>query len=135
MKMIKKMALCLIIGAFLPPLLPAQPKSNPKMPESYRLWLDEEVVYIITSKERDVFRKLETDKERDIFIEAFWKHRDPTPGTPRNELKEEHFRRLSYAKEYYGRGTPRPGWMTDRGRIYIILGPPQNIATFDKIVA
>jgi len=116
------------------PLIPGQKKPEFKLPEQYRLWLEEEVVYIITSKERDVFRKLETDKERDIFIEAFWKHRDPTPGTPGNEFKEEHYRRLSHAREFYGRGTPLPGWKTDRGRIYIILGPPQYIETYDTIM-
>ncbi len=103
------------------------------VPEQYRLWLEEEVVYIITDTERDVFRKLETDKERDIFIEAFWKHRDPTPGTPANEFKDEHYKRKKYANEYFGRGTPRPGWMTDMGRIYIVLGPPRNSEDHDNI--
>jgi GWxTD domain-containing protein len=102
------------------------------LPEKYRLWLDE-VAYIITPKEQDVFRKLETDKERDIFIEAFWKHRDPTPGTPQNEFQEEHYKRIKYANETFGRGTPRPGWKTDQGRIYIILGPPRNSEDFDTI--
>jgi len=97
------------------------------MPEHYRQWLEEEVIYIITAKERDVFKKLQTDKEREIFIEAFWKQRDPTPGTPRNEFREEHYQRRKYANEYYGRGTPLPGWKTEQGRIYIILGPPRNI--------
>ena len=112
---------------------PGQKKPEIRLPEQYRLWLEEEVVYIITSKERDVFRKLETDKERDIFVEAFWKHRDPTPGTPQNEFKDEHYKRIKYANEYFGRGTPRPGWMTDQGRIHIILGPPRNIEDFDTI--
>ncbi|MDH4271751.1 MAG: GWxTD domain-containing protein, partial [Candidatus Aminicenantes bacterium] len=115
------------------PVISAQKKSGPSLPESYRLWLEEEVVYIITSTERDVFQKLETDRERDIFIEAFWKHRDPTPGTPQNEFKNEHYKRVKYANEYFSRGTPRPGWLTDRGRIHIILGPPKNIEDFDSI--
>jgi GWxTD domain-containing protein len=131
--MIKRIALYVMIGALFPPILCAQPKSDLKMPGSYRLWLDEEVVYIITSKEAGVFRKLETDKERDIFIEAFWKHRDPTPGTPRNEFKDEHYLRRKYANEYFGRGSPRPGWMTDQGRIHIILGPPRNIEDHSSI--
>jgi len=123
---------CLLLSALIClPLIPGQKKTDPKLPEQYRLWLDEEVVYITTPTERDVFHKLETDRERDIFIEAFWKHRDPTLGTPGNEFKEEHYRRLSHAREFYGRGTPLPGWKTDRGRIYIILGPPQNIETYD----
>lgn len=111
----------------------SQKKPEIKLPEQYRIWLEEEVVYIITAKEADVFRKLETDKERETFIEAFWKHRDPTPGTPQNEFKEEHYKRIKYANEYFHRGTPRPGWRTDQGRIYIILGPPRNIEDFDTI--
>jgi len=110
-----------------------QSKTDMKMPEHYRQWLEEEVIYIITARERDVFRKLQTDKEREMFIDAFWKQRDPTPGTPRNEFREEHYQRRKYANEYYGRGTPRPGWMTDQGRIYIILGPPQNIEDHTNI--
>jgi GWxTD domain-containing protein len=104
-----------------------------KLPERHRKWLEEEVTYIITPRERDVFLKLETDRERDAFIEAFWKQRDPTPGTPQNEFKTEHYRRLSYANDFYGRGTPRPGWRTDRGRTYIVLGPPKGIETYDEV--
>ncbi len=94
------------------------------LPEKYRKWLEEEVVYIITPKEKEIFLQLQTDKERDLFIEAFWAVRDPTPGTPQNEFKEEHYRRIEYANKYFGRESPRPGWMTDRGRVYIILGEP-----------
>lgn len=108
--------------------------SSPGLPEKYRRWLEEEVVYIITPKEREVFLKLQTDRERDIFIEAFWKQRDPTPGTPENEFKEEHYRRLNYANQNFGRGSGKPGWMTDRGRVYIILGPPNNIESYENIM-
>ena len=117
----------LMLAGLCLPVISGQKKPELKMPEQYRLWLEEEVVYIITPKEREVFLKLETDRERDIFTEAFWRQRDPTPGTPQNEFKEEHYKRLAYADQYYGRGTSRPGWMTDMGRVYIILGPPQNI--------
>jgi GWxTD domain-containing protein len=110
---------------------PALPKIV--LPERYRRWLNEEVVYIITKRERDVFLQLQTDRERDIFIEAFWKQRDPTPGTPQNEAQEEHQRRLDYANKFYGRSVPQPGWKTDRGRIYILLGPPRNIEQYDNI--
>ncbi len=129
----KRITLYIVVFGFLAGLVSAQGKSKPVLPEKYKKWLNEEVVYIITPREKDVFRRLETDRERDIFIEAFWKHRDPTPGTPQNEFKEEHYKRLAYANEYFGRGTMRPGWMTDRGRIYIILGPPQNIEEYDTI--
>jgi len=124
--------LLLVAGLGLP-LISGQKNLKIALPEQYRLWLEEEVIYIITPKEADVLRKLETDKERDIFIEAFWKHRDPTPGTPQNEFKDEHYQRIKYANEYFGRSTPRPGWRTDQGRIHIILGPPRNIEDFDTI--
>lgn len=125
--MFKKILFCILLGCFYPIFVLPQSKSDLKISEHYRQWLEEEVIYIITAKERDVFQKLQTDNEREIFIEAFWKQRDPTPGTPRNEFREEHYQRRKYSNEYYGRGTPRPGWMTDQGRIYIILGPPRNI--------
>jgi len=101
------------------------------LPPRYKQWLEEEVVYIIVPIEREVFLKLETDRERDLFIEAFWKHRDPTPGTPENEFRKEHYRRISYVNHFYGRTTPKPGWRTDRGRIYIILGEPNDIQRFE----
>ncbi len=81
--------------------------------------------------EREVFLKLETDREKDLFQEAFWKHRDPTPGTPVNEFKQEHYRRINYVNHFFGRGMPKPGWRTDRGRIYIILGAPNDIQRFE----
>ncbi len=105
-------------------------KSPNELPERYRKWLEEEVVYIISKTERDVFLQLETDRERDLFIEAFWKHRDPTPGTPENEFKTEHYRRINYANFNFGRGVPKPGWKTDRGKIYIILGEPRDIERY-----
>ena len=123
-----------LVAAFLVALsllAAAQPKAA--LPERYKKWLDEEVVYIITPRERDVFRQLQTDRERDIFVEAFWKQRDPSAGTPRNEFEEEHFRRLDHANKFYGRSTPLPGWRTDRGRIYIILGPPRNVEQYDNV--
>jgi GWxTD domain-containing protein len=108
-------------------------QSKIALPERYIKWLNEEVVYIITSHERDVFLSLQTDKERDIFVEAFWKHRDPLPETPRNEFEEEHYRRLNYANATFGRSTPLPGWKTDRGRIHILLGPPKNIEQYTNV--
>ena len=131
--MMKKAALLMIAAAVFLSSSAAQEKARAKLPEHYKKWVEEEVGYIITPREKDVFLKLGTDRERNIFIEAFWRHRDPTPGTPRNEFKEEHYQRWNYANEFFGRGTPRPGWMTDRGRVYIILGPPQNIETYDQI--
>jgi len=100
------------------------------LPETYRKWLEEEVVYIIGATEREVFLKLQSDRERDLFIEAFWKQRDPVNGTLENEFKTEHYRRIAYADRYLGRDAPRPGWRTDRGRIHIILGEPMDIQRF-----
>ncbi|MCX6584323.1 MAG: GWxTD domain-containing protein [Candidatus Aminicenantes bacterium] len=99
----------------------------------YRKWLQEEAAYIITSSERKVFLQLDTDRERDMFIETFWKQRDPNPNTVENEYKIEHIRRLKYANETLGRGSPSPGWRTDMGRIYIILGEPKTIERYENM--
>jgi GWxTD domain-containing protein len=86
--------------------------------------------YIMTDQEKDVFMILTSDLDRDIFIESFWKHRDPTPGTPENEYKEEIVQRYEYANKYLARETVREGWKTDRGMFYIILGPPDSKESF-----
>jgi len=86
--------------------------------------------YIMLTKEKEPFMQLTTDRERDIFIDAFWKQRDPTSGTPRNEYKEEHIKRFNYVSKFFKRGTPREGWMTDMGRFYIVLGPPVSKERF-----
>jgi GWxTD domain-containing protein len=93
------------------------PTAQPETP--YQKWLNEDVAYITTDAERQAFRRLETDAEREHFIEQFWLRRDPTPGTPRNEFKEEHYRRIAYANARFRTATELPGWKTDRGRIYI----------------
>jgi GWxTD domain-containing protein len=91
----------------------------------YRKWLNEDVTYIITDEERSAFVRLQTDEEREQFIENFWLRRDPSPDTVENEFREEHYRRIAYANEHYPSGIP--GWKTDRGRIYITYGPPDEI--------
>jgi GWxTD domain-containing protein len=98
----------------------------------HRDWLEKEVVYVITEKEREAFLSIETADVRDRFIDAFWKRRDPNPATIGNEFKEEHYRRLAYANEVLGRETARPGFRTDRGRIYILLGEPREIQRYDR---
>ncbi|NIM91102.1 MAG: GWxTD domain-containing protein [Candidatus Aminicenantes bacterium] len=108
------------------------PKIKEKdLPEKYREWL-KLTSYIILQQERDVFRQLTSDRDRDFFIQAFWKQRDPTPGTPQNEYRQEHLRRFIYANTNLKRGSPREGWMTDMGRIHILLGPPHSIERFDS---
>ena len=88
--------------------------------------------YIILPQEKDVLGHLDNDKVRDVFIRAFWKQRDPTPGPPQNEFRDEHVRRFVYANSHLGRETPREGWKTDRGRIHILLGAPHSIERFDS---
>jgi GWxTD domain-containing protein len=102
------------------------PVDREELPAFYKQWLEEEVIYIITAREREVFLQLDSNQERDLFIEAFWKQRDPTPATPQNEFKDEHFRRIKYADTMFGKGTSKPGWKTDRGKIYIILAPDSS---------
>jgi GWxTD domain-containing protein len=96
-----------------------------EMESPYKKWLDEEVPYIITNEERGAFKKLTTDDEREQFIESFWERRNPNPGSAENEFKEEYYRRIAYANEQYASGIE--GWRTDRGRIYIMYGPPDEI--------
>ena len=92
---------------------------------AYKKWIDDEVPYIIMEDERATFKKLTTDEEKEQFIEQFWERRNPNPGTPENEFKEEYYRRIAYTNEHYASGIP--GWKTDRGRIYIMYGPPDEI--------
>ncbi len=100
-------------------------KLRKELETPYKKWLNEDVTYIITDEERQAFKRLNTDDEREQFIEQFWLRRDPTPDTEENEFKEEHYRRIAYANEHYASGIP--GWKTDRGRIYITFGPPDEI--------
>jgi len=112
------------------PLSEKQKKANAKalkqeLGSTYKKWLNQDVRWIITPEELSAFKQLSNDEERDQFIEQFWLRRDPTPDTPENEYKEEHYRRIAYANEHFAAG--KPGWMTDRGRIYIVFGPPDEI--------
>jgi GWxTD domain-containing protein len=112
------------------PLTDKQKKEQAKglrteLNKSYKKWLDQDVRWIISDEEREAFKKLSNDDERDNFIEQFWLRRDPTPDTVENEFKEEHYRRIAYANEHFAAGLP--GWKTDRGRIYVMYGPPDQI--------
>ena len=105
----------------------------------WKKWLNEDVAYIITDEERKAFKQFNTDEEREQFVEQFWLRRDPTPDTVENEYKEEHYRRIAYANEHFASGAP--GWKLDRGRIYIMFGPPDEIdshpsgGTYERPVA
>ena len=104
-----------------------------RLPPDHRAWIEEEVVYLITDQEREFFLSLETLEERGHFIEAFWRKRDPNPATPLNEGREEHYQRLDFANRSLGAETTRPGWRTDRGRMFILLGEPRERQRFDGL--
>ncbi len=92
---------------------------------TYKKWLDEDVRWIITDEEAKAFKTLSNDEERDQFIEQFWQRRNPDPDSNDNAFKDEHYARIEYANEHFAAG--KPGWMTDRGHIYIAYGKPDSI--------
>ncbi|HTX42969.1 MAG TPA: GWxTD domain-containing protein [Acidobacteriaceae bacterium] len=102
-----------------------QKELKQELSESYRKWLNEDVRWIITDQEKKAFLSLSNDEERDAFIEQFWRRRNPNPDSPDNEYREEHYARIAYANEHFAAG--KPGWMTDRGMIYIKYGKPDSI--------
>ncbi len=97
---------------------------KPELNKAYKDWLEKDVAYIITDEERKAFKKLQTDDERERFIEEFWRRRDPDPDTNENEYREEYYERIAYANEHFASGIP--GWKTDRGRIWIMYGKPDE---------
>jgi len=136
----------MVLGVFLSSHLPGLDKAPGKgkkefnegeketyktLDAKYRNWLDM-VSYITVLDERKVFLKLVNDRDRDAFINIFWLQRDPTPGTPENEYKNEIEKRFTYVNDVFKRGAGRPGWMTDQGRIYMILGKPSSQERFDE---
>ncbi len=126
----KSLAFALLMLLWLSPCLGAQRQVAQNELGSgsyYQRWLEEDVYWIITGEERDVFTKLKTDEERDAFIEQFWARRDPDPSTLENEYKLEHYRRFMYANERFTAGIA--GWKSDRGMIYLRFGPPDRIET------
>ncbi|HET8967339.1 MAG TPA: GWxTD domain-containing protein, partial [Candidatus Acidoferrum sp.] len=100
-------------------------KAARELGDTRRDWLEQDATYIITPGERQAFLKLGTNEERDQFIETFWRNRNPDPDSPENSFKEEHYRRIAYANEHFASGVA--GWRTDRGHIYILWGPPDEI--------
>jgi len=113
---VSTLALSLIASGF---------QSQRELDTPYQKWVNEDVAYILTDEERQAWQRLATDEERERFIEQFWLRRDPTPDTAVNESMEEHYRRIAYANERFASGIP--GWKTDRGHLYIALGPPDEI--------
>ncbi len=113
-------------------------QASKELNDTRRDWLDQEVPYIITPAEREAFLKLGSNEERDQFIEHFWQLRNPDPDSPENSAREGHYRRIAYANEHFASGVA--GWRTDRGHIYILWGPPDEIeshptgGTYDRPV-
>ncbi|MCP5049889.1 MAG: GWxTD domain-containing protein [bacterium] len=123
-----------LVATLLPLNLPAKSSTRSlikKLPPTYKKWLTQDVLYIITKSEKQVFLQLESNRERDMFISGFWKNRDPNLYTEENEYKTEHYRRFEVANTKYGRGTPTPGWRTAMGRIYIILGESHSFERYE----
>src|SRR5712691_704128 len=100
-------------------------KSLKELDSAYKQWLTEDVTYIISPEERNAFLQLDTNEEREQFIEQFWLRRSSNPDLPENDFKEEHYRRIAYANEHFASGVP--GWKTDRGRMYIMWGPADEV--------
>jgi len=103
----------------------SKPAETPADPFQY--WLNQDVTYIITDAERNAFNQLQSDPAREQFIEQFWERRNPTPGAAENPFRAEHYRRIAFANDHFSSSSDLPGWKTDRGRIYITFGPPDEI--------
>jgi GWxTD domain-containing protein len=102
-----------------------QKSTKEELKGQYKTWLDQDVRWIITDEEAKAFKSMTNDEERDQFIEQFWQRRNPNPDSPDNEFRDEHYARIAYANEHFAAG--KPGWMTDRGHIYIAFGKPDSI--------
>jgi len=123
-----------VVLLLVPALLaPGQKTSERDLPPQYQEWLNL-VAYHIQPVEREVFLQLTNSRDRDLFMDTFWKQRDPTPGTPENEYKDELIKRFQYVNQFYGRATTRAGWKTDMGRIHMVLGPPASIDRFEATI-
>jgi GWxTD domain-containing protein len=131
--LMKKFVLACCLLLLTGPLVAQTKIREQDLPQQYQEWL-KLVAYIIQPVEKEVFMKLMNNRDRDIFIDTFWKQRDPTPGTPENEYKDEIVKRFQYVNQFFGRGTTREGWKTDMGRIYMVLGPPQSTEHFEASI-
>ena len=100
-------------------------KAKDELSFDFGQFLEEDGKYLLTPDEVAAFKRLGTNEEREQFIEIFWQNHNPNPDSSVNEFKEEHYRRIAYANEHFSSGIP--GWKTDRGHIYIVWGPPDEI--------
>jgi GWxTD domain-containing protein len=113
----------LVLFVFLSPVQAEKKKQG----EKYEQWLKEEIKLLVTPEEEAAFKKLANDEEKDKFIELFWAKRDPSPGTPVNEFRDEWYKRLDFVNKNYSKGSVSKGWHSDMGRVYMIFGPPYKI--------
>ena len=126
--LVLSLGFCVAAGLSAQDRLPSTskyPRHDTALEREYQKWLNEDVRYIISDEERAEFNKLDTVQQRDAFVVAFWESRNPTPGSGRNPYKEEHYRRLAYANTHFAAGSP--GYASDRGRFYIMYGPPDSV--------
>jgi GWxTD domain-containing protein len=112
------------LGIVLSSALNSASETVKSLPPRFRDWITRDVAYIITKQEKEAFLHLAGDDAREVFIQRFWELRNPTPGSPDNAYKIEHYRRIEYANQYFGLVSHTEGWRTDMGRIYITLGEP-----------
>jgi len=131
------LAMLSLASVVIAPLVQAQESGqyvrevvNDRYGALFRHWLDQDVIWIITPEERDAYLRLSNDDERLQFIRQFWERRNPAPGDPQNKFREEHYRRIAYANQHF-QVRDDPGWRTDRGRAYIVFGPPDAISPGD----
>jgi GWxTD domain-containing protein len=117
----------LIAAVIIPTVSDLAQARDAQLSPEYRKWLTEDVRWIISNQERQSFLHQNTDADRDHFVAAFWEQRNPTPGSQPNPFKEEHYRRLAFANQHFA--ATAPGWKTDRGRVYMLYGPPDSIQT------
>lgn len=130
-KTVYLLLLAIVLTAAVGAAFPGQKTREKDLPPQYQEWL-KLVATILQPVERNVFMKLSNNRDRDIFLEMFWKQRDPTPGTPANEYKDEMIKRFQYVNRVYGRSSVREGWQTDMGRFHMILGPPASTERFES---
>src|SRR5690242_5906905 len=112
----------LIAAVIIPTVSDLAQARDAQLSPEYRKWLTEDVRWIISNQERQSFLQRNSDEDRDRFVATFWEQRNPTPGSQPNPFKEEHYRRLAFANQHFA--ATAPGWKTDRGRVYILYGPP-----------
>ncbi len=124
-----------LVGTLLPLRISASQQQEQREQEtkkelgsSYRNWINGPISYIIAPIERVTFDGLRTYQQREAFIDRFWQRRNPNPGSATNRFKEEFYTRVAFANEHFG-AAGEPGWRTDRGRIYIMWGPPNQITS------